>query len=90
MIEARLNILSSLRLLELMEQSKSCVQLIVLSSVTINVAQQMCSCMAVEYLCRYNVTWHGECRVLHFYLQLKRENKAAEMVVIQRRYSPYL
>ena len=50
----------------------------------------MCSCMAVEYLCRYNVTWHGECRVLHFYLQLKRENKAAEMVVIQRRYSPYL
>ena len=35
--------------------------------VTINVAQQMCSCMPVEYLCRYNVTWHREWLVLHFY-----------------------
>ena len=32
--------------------------------VTINVAQQMCSCMPVEYLCRYNVTWHREWLVL--------------------------
>ena len=67
MIEARLNILSSLHLFQLMEQSKSCVQLIVLSSVTINVAQQMCSCMAVEYLCRYNVTWHREWLVLNLF-----------------------
>ena len=35
--------------------------------VTINVAQQMCSCMPVEYLCRYNVTWQREWLVLHFY-----------------------
>ena len=42
--------------------------------VTINVAQQMCSCMPVEYLCRYNVTWHREWLVLHFYFQQSNRN----------------